>query len=99
MRTTTEADDLGEVEKLISSSLTPVSPRPEFVEKLYQRLTDPANPRVRFSKHYSLQFILLCIASLLSGIIFLLTTAQVIMALIREIRSARSIERGYSGLD
>lgn len=99
MKTISEPDELGEVEKLISTSLTPVSPRPEFVENLYRRLTDPANPRVRFSKYYSLQFILLCIASLLSGIIFLLTTTQVIMALLREMRSARPIERGLSGMD
>lgn len=84
--------ELGNVEKLISASLTPVSPRPEFVESLYRRLTDPTNPRVRFSKTYSLQFFLLCIASLLSGVIFLLTTIQLVMALIREMRAVRTVE-------
>lgn len=92
MKTITDPE-LGNVEKLISTSLTPVSPRPEFVENLYRRLTDPTNPRVRFSKSYSFQFILLCIASLLSGIIFLLTTIQVVMALIREMRAVKTAER------
>lgn len=96
---TDQDPNIGEVEALISTSLTPVSPRPEFVEHLYRRLTDPANPRVRFPKYYSLQFVLLSIASLLSGIIFILATTQLIISIVREMKMARLTQRGLSGTD
>jgi hypothetical protein len=60
----TQASDLQAIEELMGSSLQPVDPRPEFVEGLHQRLTDPMSPTVRFTRRYSYQFILLIIATL-----------------------------------
>jgi hypothetical protein len=80
---TTEIDEL---EKSMQSSLQRVAPRPEFVEGLHRRLTDPMTPSVRFTRQYSSQFILLVLASILSGIIFVLTSSRVIISLIREFR-------------
>jgi hypothetical protein len=82
----TQASDLQAIEELMGSSLQPVDPRPEFVEGLHQRLTDPMSPTVRFTRRYSYQFILLIIATLLSGIIFFLTASRVIISLVREIK-------------
>ncbi len=82
----TQASDLQAIEQLMVSSLQPVDPRPEFVEGLHQRLTDPMSPTVRFTRRYSYQFILLIIATFLSGIIFFLTASRVIISLLREIK-------------
>ena len=76
----TQASDIQAIEQLMVSSLQPVDPRPEFVEGLHQRLTDPMSPKVRFTRRYSYQFILLIIATLLSGIIFFLTASRVIIS-------------------
>ena len=81
-----QRSDLEAFEKLMVSSLQPVNPRPEFVEGLHQRLTDPMSPTVRFTRRFSYQFILLVIATFLSGIIFVMTASRVIISLIREFR-------------
>lgn len=82
--------DIDRIENVMHSSLQPVAPRPEFVEGLHRRLTDPKIPRVRFTRQYSSQFILLVIATILSGIVFVLTASRVIISLIREFRFTNS---------
>ena len=67
----------------MQSSFKPVSPRPEFVQQLHHRLTDPMLPTVRFSQPLRIQYGLLAIASILSGVIFIITASQVIKALMR----------------
>lgn len=81
--------NFNEIEKMMVSSLQPVAPRPEFVTKLRQRLTDPTLPTVRFTHRYSTNFILLILASVLSGVVFFLTTSRVIISLIREFNLSR----------
>ncbi|HUV26570.1 MAG TPA: hypothetical protein VMW34_04305 [Anaerolineales bacterium] len=80
------SSELNAIESVMLSSLQPVDPRPEFVEGLHQRLTDPMSPTVRFTRQYSSQFILLIIATVLSGIVFILTAGRVIISLIKEFR-------------
>ncbi len=80
------SSEFDRIENMMHSSLQPVTPRPEFVEGLHQRLTDPMTPTVRFTRQYSSQFILLIIATVLSGIVFILTASRVIISLIREFR-------------
>jgi len=80
------SSEFDRIENVMHSSLQPVVPRPEFVEGLHQRLTDPMTPTVRFTRQYSTQFILLIIATVLSGIVFILTASRVIISLIREFR-------------
>jgi hypothetical protein len=84
------SSEIDRIENVMHSSLQPVAPRPEFVEGLHQRLTDPMSPRVRFTRQYSSQFILLIIATLLSGIVFILTASRVIISLVREFRLTNS---------
>ena len=79
-----QTSDLEAIEKMMVSSLQPVRPRPEFVEGLHRRLTDPMSPTVRFTRRFSYQFVLLVLATLLSGIIFFMTASRVIISLIRE---------------
>jgi hypothetical protein len=79
-----QVSDFDAIEKLMVSSLQPVDPRPEFVSGLHERLTDPMSPTVRFTRNYSTHFILLVIATLLSGVIFFLTASRVIISLVRE---------------
>jgi len=86
----TSSSEIDRIENVMHSSLKPVDPRPEFVEGLHKRLTDPMNPRVRFTRQYSSQFILLVIASVVSGIVFVLTASRVIISLIREFRLTNS---------
>ncbi len=81
-----QVSDIEAIEKFMVSSLRPVSPRPEFVEGLHKRLTDPLSPTVRFTRRFSYQFILLILATLLSGIIFIITASRVIISLIREFK-------------
>lgn len=80
------SSDFDQIENVMHTSLQPVAPRPEFVKGLHQRLTDPMTPTVRFTRQYSSQFILLIIATVLSGIVFILTASRVIISLIREFR-------------
>ena len=82
----TQVSDLHAIEQMMLSSLQPVNPRPEFVERLHQRLIDPMSPTVRFTRRYSSQFILLILATLLSGVIFFITASRVIISLIREFK-------------
>lgn len=82
--------DFDEIEKLMGSSLQPIAPRPEFVNKLYDRLTDPMSPTVRFTRRYPARFFLLIFAAILSGAIFILSASRLIISLIREIRFSRS---------
>lgn len=81
-----QVSDFDAIEKLMVSSLQPVDPRPEFVRGLHKRLTDPMSPTVRFTRNYSTQFILLVIATVLSGAIFFLTASRVIISLVREFK-------------
>lgn len=81
-----QVSDFDAFEQLMVSSLQPVDPRPEFVRGLHKRLTDPMIPTVRFTRKISTQFILLVIATLLSGVIFFLTASRVIISLIREFK-------------
>ena len=80
------SSEFDQIENVMHTSLQPVAPRPEFVKGLHQRLTDPMTPTVRFTRQYSSQFILLIIATVLSGIVFILTASRVIISLIREFR-------------
>jgi hypothetical protein len=82
----TQVSDLEAIEHLMVSSLQPVNPRPEFVEGLHRRLTDPMSPTVRFTRRFSSQFILLILATLLSGVIFFITASRVIVSLLREFK-------------
>jgi hypothetical protein len=84
--------DIDKLEQMMSSSLRPVDPRPEFVNQLHRRLTDPLTPSIRYPRDMSLRFILLLIASLLSGIIFFVTMTQVIISFIKETKISRPIE-------
>jgi hypothetical protein len=84
--------DITKLEQMMSSSLRPVDPRPEFVNQLHKRLTDPLTPSIRYPKDMSLRFILLLIASLLSGVVFFITMTQVIISFIKETRISRPIE-------
>ena len=84
-----QVSDFDAIEKLMVSSLQPVDPRPEFVRGLHRRLTDPMSPTVRFTRNYSTQFILLIIATVLSGVIFFLTASRVIISLVREFKITR----------
>lgn len=84
-----QTENIDNIERMISSSLQRVEPRPEFVEKLRQRLTDPMSPSVRFTRRYSYQFILLVLATLLSGVIFFLTASRMIISLIKEFKEVR----------
>ena len=86
----TSSTEFDQIENVMHSSLRPVAPRPEFVEGLHQRLTDPMNPRVRFTRQYSSQFILLILTTLLSGIVFILAATRVIISLVREFRLTNS---------
>ena len=81
-----QTSDIEAIEELMVSSLQPVNPRPEFVEGLHRRLTDPMAPTVRFTRRFSSQFLLLIVATLLSGVIFFLTASRVIISLIREFK-------------
>jgi len=84
MKNTIKPSSTGEIENLeryMKTSLTPVSPRPEFVQQLHRRLTDPMLPTIRLSQPPGIQYGLLIIASLLSGMIFFITASQVIRAL------------------
>lgn len=81
-----QTSDFEAIEKMMVSSLQPVSPRPEFVEGLHRRLTDPMSPTVRFTRRFSSQFLLLVLATLLSGVIFFLTASRVIISLVREFK-------------
>lgn len=81
-----QVSDLQAIEQLMVSSLQPVNPRPEFVEGLHQRLIDPMSPTVRFTRRYSSQFILLILATLLSGVIFFITASRVIISLVQEFK-------------
>ena len=81
-----QISDFDAIEQLMVSSLQPVDPRPEFVRGLHRRLTDPMSPTVRFTRNYSTQFILLVIATVLSGVIFFLTASRVIISLVREFK-------------
>lgn len=81
-----QVSDLQAIEQLMVSSLQPVNPRPEFVEGLHQRLIDPVSPTVRFTRRYSSQFILLILATLLSGVIFFITASRVIISLVQEFK-------------
>jgi len=78
----------------MSTSLQPIDPRPEFIDHLYKRLTDPLTPSVRYPKEFSLKFILLLIASILSGVIFFITISQVILALLRDTRITEPLREG-----
>ena len=84
------SSEFDQIENVMHTSLQPVAPRPEFVKGLHQRLTDPMTPTVRFTRQYSSQFILLIIATVLSGIVFILTASRVIISLIREFRLTSS---------
>lgn len=81
-----QTSDLEAIEKMMVSSLQPVNPRPEFVEGLHRRLTDPMSPTVRFTRRFSSQFLLLVLATLLSGVIFFLTASRVIISRVREFK-------------
>jgi hypothetical protein len=85
-----QVSDFDAIEQLMVSSLQPVDPRPEFVKGLHKRLTDPMSPTVRFTRQYSTQFVLLVLATLLSGVIFFLTASRVIISLVREFRITKS---------
>ena len=71
------------LERFINSSLTPVKPRPEFVEQLHQRLTDPMLPTVRVPRPATISYVLLVLASVVSGIVFFVTASQVVKSLVR----------------
>jgi len=86
----TSSSEFDQIENVMHTSLQPVAPRPEFVEGLHQRLTDPMNPRVRFTRQYSSQFILLILTTVLSGIVFILAATRVIISLVREFRLTNS---------
>lgn len=82
--TTPSIGDIEHLERFMQNSLTPVSPRPEFVQQLHHRLTDPMLPRVRLTQPVGVQNGLLIIASVISGIIFFITASQVLKALMKK---------------
>jgi hypothetical protein len=81
--TTPSTGEFENLERYMQDSLTPVLPRPEFVQQLYRRLTDPMLPTVRLPQSMNIQYGLLIIASVISGIIFFITASQVIKALLK----------------
>lgn len=81
--------EINEIEKIMVSSLQPVNPRPEFVRNLHRRLTDPTSPTVRFTRKISTNFVLLILATILSGVIFFFTASRVIISLIKEFNLTR----------
>lgn len=82
--TPSPAKEIENLERYMQISFKPVSPRPEFVQQLHRRLTDPMLPTVRFSQPLRIQHGLLIIASILSGVIFIITASQVIKALMKK---------------
>jgi hypothetical protein len=90
--------ELTTLEEMMSSSLQPVDPRPEFVKKLHHRLTDPLTPSIRYPQDSSLRYLLLFIVGIFSGLIFIITFAQIISSFIKESRLTKSF-KGQSRLE
>ena len=82
-------NDLQDFEKLVETSFRPVNPRPEFVQQLHQRLTDPLLPTVRFPRKATSQFLLFISVGVIGGIVFIVTLIRLVKALIDLIRGIR----------
>ena len=78
------SEDLYVVEQYMQSSLRPVAPRPEFVHQLHRRLVDPTIPTIQFNNDLSIKYLFVIFASLVSGIVLVVTASRVISILAKK---------------
>ncbi len=74
--------NLEDIEAILEGSLQQVSPRPEFVRKLRQRLIDFSRPTVDVPKINSFQYVLLALAGIAGGALFLVTGTRAVLSLL-----------------
>lgn len=77
--------DFSGMETLLKGTLQSIAPRPEFVQQLRRRLQDTAIPSIRAVKVPTMEkshTTILIAASVLSGLLVLLTNARAIISLV-----------------
>ena len=77
----TSKDYLGSLETKLNGLLKPVTPRPEFVNTLRQRIQITGQP-AWVSRFNNMQFILILVAGVLSGVVVVTMFARVLVNLL-----------------
>ncbi len=77
----TSIDRLGSLETKLTGLLQPVSPRPEFVNTLRQRIQITSQP-AWVSRFNNLQFIVILVTGVLSGVVLMTMLARVLVNLL-----------------
>jgi len=74
----TSKDHLGSLESRLTGLLTPVTPRPEFVNTLRQRIQITGHP-AWVSRFNNMQFILIVVTGVLSGVVVVTMIARALV--------------------
>lgn len=77
----TSKDHLGSLETRLNGILKPVSPRPEFVNTLRQRIQITGKP-AWVSQFNNIQFILILVTGVLTGVVVVTMLARVMVNLL-----------------
>jgi CII-binding regulator of phage lambda lysogenization HflD len=77
----TSKDHLGSIETKLNGLLKPVTPRPEFVNTLRQRIQITGKP-AWVSRFNNMQFIIILLTGVLSGVVIMTMLARVLVNLL-----------------
>ena len=78
----TKSIDLPGIEIMLKTTLKPVTPRSEFVKNLRQRLLDPDRLAVRIPQINTRHSLILSLAGIAGGTLFLVTGLRAVLSLI-----------------
>ena len=71
-----------EIEKQLLSSLTPVSPRPDYIQNLHLRLTDSSQLEVTYSRDKPLLYFLFGFAGVAGAVLIIFSIVRLFLSLL-----------------
>ena len=82
-----------EIEYRLSSSLKPLSPRPDYITNLHGRLTDTSRLHVTFDRNSPFRYLLFGIVSVVSFLLIFVTTIRIFLSILGILGLVRYVKR------
>ena len=77
-----EFENVDEIEHQLRTSLKPVSPSPDYIEQLHQRLTDASQLQVTFDRNKPIFYIIFGIVGFISFLLITVTTLRLLLSIL-----------------
>ena len=81
-KNTGDLTEVNEIEYHLRSSLKPISPRPDYIKNLHNRLTDASQLQVTFDRNKPIQYLIIGVVGVVSFLLITVTTLRMLLSIL-----------------